>query len=232
MRFRGKQLRWGSGLCALACALAFGTAAAGAEDEPVAKPPTFNGSMVFPAIHGPDGPETFYWTVGMTEEQELVQIDERHAEVVYEGSGHRAFSIEAEQAHDATGTEVPTSFAVLEPDIVALTVHHRAGNPAKGGASFHYPVISGRPYETGFSTVRVEGPPPLAAPPASQSPPPCVVPKLAFRTLAGARERLATAGCRLGKVRGKRSPSARVVKQFRAAGTVHAPGARVAVKLG
>jgi hypothetical protein len=63
----------------------------------------------------------------------------------------------------------------------------------------------------------------------------CVVPKLAGKTLRGAKQSLRGAGCRVGTV-GKK-PAARkkrgeVVVQTPKAGKVLAPGAKVAVKLG
>jgi hypothetical protein len=207
----------------------FGVAAAAAEDEdPVAKPPQFNGSMAFPSIQSSAGAEHFLWEVQVQPGQELVQLDERHAEVLHE-DGPRAFSIVAERARDATGTEVPTSLSVIDSNHVRLTVHHRAGNPAAAGTPFRYPVSAGEPYTVGYSTVTVLMPPGEVQ---ESSPPPCVVPRLAGRSLAATRTRLTAAGCALGAVRGKRGKGARVVKQFRAAGTVLATGARVAIKLG
>lgn len=213
-------------ICLLALtALSVGSAAAEG-DELVAKPPPYNGAMAFPSIWASGGSEQYFWEVQLETEQELVQIDERHAEVLHE-SGHRAFLITAEQAHDATGAEVPTSFEVVAPNLIALTVHHRDGNPAAAGAPFQYPVIAGSPYTVGFSTVTIIMPSGEPAPPVGQ----CVTPRLTGNSLALARERLSMRGCTLGAVRGKRK-GVKIVKQFRDPGTVLAAGARVAVKLG
>lgn len=216
------------GLCLMLGTALFAVAGAAAEDdEPVAKPPPYEGDMRFPSIGAPEGPEQFSWEVHLQEGQELVQVDERRAEVRYE-DGHRAFTIAAEQAHDANGTEVPTSFEVIAPNVLTLTVHHRAGNPAEGGAPFRYPVIAGQPYTVGYSTVIVSMP----EPPAGDQAKNCVAPRLVGRRLPASRNALAKRGCTLGAVRGKRGKGTRVVKQFRAPGTVLEAGARVAVKLG
>ena len=54
---------------------------------------------------------------------------------------------------------MPTSLSVSEEKIVTLTVHHREGNPAAGGAPFDYPVIAGAGWEGGTEPVIVKGPP-------------------------------------------------------------------------
>src|SRR5690242_17892535 len=83
-----------------------------------AEPPLFDGAMTFQAIQGPDGPEEFSWEVELGEEQELRAVDERHAAVYYTDAEHIAFGIEAILAHDAIGTNVPTTLAVTQPNIV------------------------------------------------------------------------------------------------------------------
>jgi len=60
----------------------------------------------------------------------------------------------------------------------------------------------------------------------------CVVPKLQGKSLKVDRKKLREAGCKLGKVKGKKSRSAKVAKQSPKPGTVLAPGAKVNVKLG
>jgi hypothetical protein len=149
------------------------------------------------------------------EGQYLQQLDETHAGVFYE-EGHPAFSIEAVAAHAADGATVPTTLAVSQPNVITLTVHHRAGNPAAGGAPFDYPVIAGSGWEGGFQTHIVEGPP-GEMPPA---PPTCVVPDLTNRTLRASRKILHRAHCRLGRVRGERRREVRVTQQFRPVGRV------------
>jgi hypothetical protein len=177
--------------------------------------PTYDGGMTFQSIQGPDGPEEFSWEVNLYEGQYLQQLDETHAGVFYE-EGHPAFSIEAVAAHAADGATVPTTLAVSQPNVITLTVHHRAGNPAAGGAPFDYPVIAGSGWEGGFQTHIVEGPP-GEMPPA---PPTCVVPDLTNRTLRASRKILHRAHCRLGRVRGERRREVRVTQQFRPVGRV------------
>lgn len=219
-------MRWVllTALVALCGAIAPVTAAA----EPL---PVFDGDMRFQAIQGPDGPEEYAWEVKLGEEQELRQVDDRHAAVHYtDPEQHLAFQIEAELAHDASGSDVPTSLSVTQPNIITLTVHHRDGNPAANGAPFDYPVSAGPGWEGGFQTGVVEGPPDeyqLAHPPIREipeileAPPPhCVVPDLAGRTLRASRRILHSAHCELGLVRGERSRRVRVAKQYRLVGRV------------
>jgi hypothetical protein len=61
--------------------------------------------------------------------------------------------------------------------------------------------------------------------------PACVVPRLKGHKLTADRKRLKKAGCRLGKVKGHRSKSARVKKQSLKPGSVLPPGSKVNVKL-
>jgi PASTA domain len=80
----------------------------------------------------------------------------------------------------------------------------------------------------------VEYSPPVAPAPPSGSPPPvakCVVPKLTGKSLKADRKRLVKAGCRLGKVKGRKSASARVTKQSPKPGNILPLGAKVSVKL-
>ncbi len=57
----------------------------------------------------------------------------------------------------------------------------------------------------------------------------CLVPKLAGKGLRAAKRRLRRAGCAVGRVRGRRSPGARIVKQRPKPGRALASGARVAL---
>lgn len=195
-------------------------------------PPPFDVAMAFPEIQGPEGPEEFSWTVKLGEEEELRPIDDTHAAVYYADPGeHIAFPIEAAKARDATGAAVPTTLAVTQPNIITLTVHHRAGNPAAGGAPFTYPITEGPAFETGHSTVIVDmGPSQTEGAPA---PPPtlCSVPYLSGLTLKAARRQLRRSHCKLGEVRGERSRGARVVRQFRKPGRELPAGTEVGVKL-
>lgn len=189
--------------------------------EPV---PLYDG-MSFPAIQGPDGPEEFSWQVNLREGQYLQQLDETHAGVFSE-DGHPVFSIEAVAAHAADGVTVPTTLAVTAPNIITLTVHHRAGNPTASGAPFEYPVIAGSGWEGGIQTHFVEGPPGDQNVPD----PTCTVPDLGNRTLRASRKILHASHCRLGRVRGERNRAVHVVAQYRLIGKVLPAWTRVDVK--
>jgi hypothetical protein len=215
-------------VAALVCLVGPAAAVAG---EPCASDP--GSLMSFHAIQGPEDPEDYCWEVKLDEEQALRQISDREAEVYYtDPEEHHAFSITAALAHDAEGVSVPTTLAVTEPNLITLTVHHRAGNPLAGGAPFHYPVVAGAGYEGGFQSVKVEGPPPTeqGANPGVPAPT-CEVPFLQGRTLKAARRALRRAGCALGPVCGERSRGAKVVRQYRPAGKSLPAGTAVGVKL-
>jgi hypothetical protein len=173
----------------------------------------YNGPMSFGDLHGPEDPEEFSWEVNLGEEEELKEIDERHAGVYWE-DGPLAMQIEATAAHDSDGSTVPTSLAVTQPNIITLTVHHRAGNPAANGAAFVYPVTRGAGWEGGFHTEIIEMPPGELPP----SPPTCVVPDLTGRSLRASRKILHQSHCRLGAVRGEQIRTAHVVTQYRQIG--------------
>jgi hypothetical protein len=218
------------GIFALLCALVAGPTPASAE-PPV--PPEYDGLMTFPAIHGPSDPEEYSWRVDLGSKQKLRLLDDQNAEVYYE-DGHRAFGITAEPAHAVDGATVPTTIAVSGEDVITLTVHHRAGNPAAGGASFVYPVTAGTGWEGGFKTFPVSLTEPTKPGPENSAPPvpTCVVPKLAGKSLKAGRKALKTAGCKLGQVRGERSKTAKVAKQSPKPGKVLEAGTEVGVKLG
>jgi streptogramin lyase len=114
--------------------------------------PLSDGGMTFENIRDRLGPESFSWEVHLESGQELEVIDDRHAQVYFEGK-HPAFSITAIPAHDAVGTSVPTKVTVTNDHIVTLTVEHRS-------QTFVYPVIAGAGWEGGFQTFQVEMPPP------------------------------------------------------------------------
>ena len=124
---------------------------------PAAAAPKYEGLIDFPDITSPAGPEDFSWEVDLFEGKELESIDDQHAEVYYAG-GHPAYGIEAVPAHAADGANVPTTLAVSEGKIITLTVHHRAGNPAAGGAPFDYPILQGQGWEGGIISTEVKGP--------------------------------------------------------------------------
>jgi hypothetical protein len=194
--------------------------------------PSFDGAMSFSDIHGPDGPEDYCWEVKLSEGEELRQIDETRAGVFWE-DGTEAMSIIAGLAHDAEGTDVPTTLAVTGTNLLTLTVHHRAGNPAAGGEPFDYPISQGKGWEGGFQTVTVSLPPTEQGPNHSAAPPTstCEVPILQGRNLKAARRALRRSGCSLGPVHGERSRGARIVKQYRPAGKMLPAGTAVGVKL-
>jgi PASTA domain len=195
----------------------------------------YEGSGI-PKISGPSDPEEYSWKVSLSEEQELVSIDDQHAVVYYTGTEHIAFGISAPPARDAIGSAVPTSLIVSEGNVITFVVHHRAGNPATGNP-FQYPVIEGEGWEGGFETYVSQMPPPNppSQPPHEEARGPalagCVVPRLTGKSLKAHRKRLSRAGCKLGRIRGERSKTARVVKQSPKPGELLEPGARISVTL-
>lgn len=195
------------------------------------------GGMVFSQINRPEDPEDYCYEVNLSEEEELRQIDERTVQV-FQSGGFPSFTITATEASDAEGATVPTTLAKTGRNLVTLTVHHREGNPATGGAPFHYPVVDGAGWEGGFQPVVIQGPPDESelkskpSPPVAEEPAPqCDVPALQGRTLRAARLALERADCRLGPVRGKRRRGARVAKQYRRYGAVLPAGTEVGVRL-
>jgi hypothetical protein len=208
---------------ALMTAVGVGTAAA--------EVPPYQGDMGFPAIQGPADPEEYSWEVQLGDDQELREIDDRHAAVYYTDPEHLAFGIEAEAAHDADGTTVPTTIAVTQPNIITLTVHHRDGDPAAAGASFDYPVVAGEGWDGGFQT-HVVLMPPAESPVPAPAVPRCEVPDLGGRTLKASRRLLRKFNCKLGPVRGERGKGTKVAKQYRKPGRSLPAGSEVGVKLG
>jgi PASTA domain len=195
---------------------------------PAAAAPPYDGTMSFQAITDASGPEEFSWTVELGDDQELKLIDDQEAGVFYEG-GVRAFSISAESAHDAEGSNVPTTLAVSEGDVITLTVHHRAGNPLRGGASFLYPIVAGTGWEGGFQTFFVQMPPGEFPPLAG-----CRAPELKGKTLRAAKRLVRAAGCTFGGFRKRNGATARtgrVVRQSPAAGGQVAESGTVQVTL-
>jgi hypothetical protein len=217
--------------------------------------PVYGGSFGFPTIASAVAPEAYTWRVDLSARQELRQVSPTEVQVVYT-DGTESFAITAEKAHDAEGARVPTTLEMTGEDEITLTVHHRAGNPAAGGAPFDYPITAGEGWEGGpVQTVIIKGPPDETelreisererierkivetSPPAQVEPPPvvtCKVPTLRGYSLRGAKNRLRAAHCGIGAVHlatGATVGKGKVVKQFHAAGTELAAGAPVAVKL-
>jgi hypothetical protein len=194
------------------------------------------GWLDFPVLHGPEDPEGYCWELDLGEEEELAQVDDRHV-VVRWSDGTIALHIEATAAHDVEGSAVPTTIAVTGPHLITLTVHHRAGNPAAGGAPFFYPIVPGVGWEGGFRTTQVLLSEPQAAGVpayASEAQVPsarCEVPRLRGRSLKSARRALLRAHCKLGPVRGQHRRGDKVVKQYRPAGEALPAGTEVGVKL-
>jgi hypothetical protein len=191
--------------------------------------PLYVGDMSFPNIEDSSGTEEYSWKLQMSEDQALEQIDDQSALVYYVGGHHPAFSITAEAAHDAVGTNVPTTLSVTGSDVITLTVHHRAGDPNTDG-TFDYPIIAGPGWEGGYETVIVKGPPDEAelreeqerrareALEAERSGVAfgCLVPRLKGKSLRASKRRLAMEGCEIGKVtlrRDAKRNQARVVAQ-------------------
>ena len=216
--------------------------------------PTYEG-MWFGSIDGPSDPEEFSWEVILGEDQELELIDDQHAAVYYTGEGHhQAFGITAVPAHDAEGSTVLTSLAVSEGNVITLTVHHRAGNPAAGGAPFVYPVEVGQGWEGGFHTEFVIGPPDeqeirevreltaredreaLEREWAKEKPQGgCLVPRLKGKSLKASKKMLRDAECLIGNVRklkGATGETGKIVKQSFKPGTLLTPWTTVSVTLG
>jgi hypothetical protein len=220
--------------------------------------PTYEGALWFPPIHSASDPEEYSWEVRLGAEQTLELVDEQHAEAYYAPGHHPAFGITAEPAHDADGATVPTSLSVTQPDVITLTVHYRAGNPAAHGAPFEYPIIAGAGWEGGYVTERVTGPKDetelreereriareereaaqrTSAPSAGQEEDheDCLVPRLKGLSLKISKKRLRQADCRLGKLRKLKAAIAntgKVVDQDPRPGTVLAAGDKVSVKIG
>lgn len=121
--------------------------------------PAYDGDMTFRMIHGPEDPEEFSWQVMLNGDQELEAIDDQHVEIYYTEGHHPALEISAEAAHDADGSDVPTTLSVSGDSIITLTVHHRDGDPNKGGSPFAYPILAGPGWEGGYQTFIVTGPP-------------------------------------------------------------------------
>jgi tripartite motif-containing protein 71 len=108
--------------------------------------PLNDGGMIFEAIRDDTAPETYSYEVALGEDQELRQIDETDVQVFY-SFGFPAFLISAVPAHDAIGTEVPTTIHITRENVVTLTVHYKAGTE---GQPFVFPIVAGTGWEGGF----------------------------------------------------------------------------------
>lgn len=235
-------------LCALAASSTVGVGPAAAEEGDAAPIRSILDGFYLPQITSVAGFEEYPIEMELGAKQQLHQIDEHEIAVEYT-SGHLAFMVTDPLAHDAVGAAVPTSIVVSGSDVVTILVHHRAGNPAGGGAPFAYPITEGEGWEGGLRPpILIAGPPDEAelraaataptSPTSTVVPPPapaCTVPSLRGLSLHATKARLAAAGCSIGAVHlapGATDGTGRVVKQFRAVGIQIPGGVPVAVKLG
>jgi PASTA domain len=227
--------------CALLASLSVAVAPAAAAEEGNAAPlrPVSEGGLSIPVITGPNAPEEYpVQYENLIQGVRFRQVSEQLIAVEYLGRGNADWKIEALPAYAADGAAVPTSIRLSGSEkgyVVTMIVHHRAGNPAAGGAPFVYP-IQGSGREGGYFTGAVEVKPTPAAEPIAAAPlAPCKVPSLHGLSLKAAKARLRAAHCAIGTVRISAPITAdtgKVVKQFRAAGTNFPGGTAVAVKLG
>jgi hypothetical protein len=236
-----------SRLLAAVCTVSTLLVTSAASAEPL---PPYDGLMSFPEIKGPADPQDFSWKVSLSKDQALEQIDDQTALIYYERDHARAFTITAEPAHDALGTNVPTSLAVSDGGVITLTVHHRDGNPLAERAPFTYPILAGHGWESGFQTVVVAGPPDEAelqvlrelhereareAISGQHEAEACIVPRLKGKPLKAAKAQLRLAHCRLGALsakRGRRLSSARIVREHPRSGAILSPSSAVDLTLG
>jgi len=235
-----KRWGWAALFCALVASAVAVAPAAAEEGDSAPIRPLSEGGFSFPDIQGPTAPEEYPLQYERDPELTMRQVDDQTIVVEYFKYGVESGSIKAEPAHAADGAAVPTSIRLSEDAegfVVTEIVHHRAGNPAAGGASFVYPVSGGSGWVGGFHTTVVELNEPRPSspePPASAIPTPCTVPSLRGLSLRAAKAHLRSAHCVIGQVRlasGATAAKGKVVKQFRAAGTELVAGTPVAVKL-
>ena len=114
--------------------------------------PIYDGDQGFKVIRDVTAPTKYSWKLLLNAGQKLEQADPQHVAVFW-GNGDRALLISAEQAHDATGKEVPTELAAEGTDIITLTVKHTS-------ASYVYPVLAGPSFESGYTLPVIWEPPP------------------------------------------------------------------------
>jgi sugar lactone lactonase YvrE len=112
--------------------------------------PVYDGVLTFQAIRDKSAPESYSWDVNLGEGQTLQSVDSKTAKVTFD-DGRIAMLIMAEPAHDAVGTDVPTSLTVSNGHVLTLTVSHAAANHV-------YPVVAGAGWKGGFTTELIEGP--------------------------------------------------------------------------
>lgn len=225
-------------ICALLVCLAVVVSPAAAEEGNSAPiRPITEAGLTIPDIFGPEAPEEYpVQYKNLLAGVHFHQVDERTIAVEYLGTSQPDSTIEAVPAYAQDGAVVPTTLRLSEDEVgpvVTMIVHHRAGNPAAGGAPFAYPITGGPGSKKGsfVGAVEVTEPQPEPTAPVTS----CKVPALHGLSVKAARTRLRAAHCSLGQVHvpaGVTAAKGEVVKQFRPAGTKLAAGAPVAVKLG
>src|SRR4051812_40520744 len=99
--FRMSRLAWAVNLLALLSWLSIASVAVAADSSVL---PVYRGGMDFPTIHGPADPEEYSWEVKLDDGQELVAIDDQHAEIYYDGQIPMD-RIDATPARDANGSQ-------------------------------------------------------------------------------------------------------------------------------
>jgi hypothetical protein len=113
--------------------------------------PIYDGDQGFKVIRDVTAPTKYSWKLLLNAGQKLEQVDSKHVAVFW-GNGERALLISAEQAHDATGKEVPTELTAEGSDVITLTVKHTS-------VSFVYPVLAGPTFESGYTLPVIWEPP-------------------------------------------------------------------------
>jgi hypothetical protein len=112
--------------------------------------PIYDGDQSFKVIRDATAPTKYSWKVLLNANQKLQQVDPQDVAVFW-GNGERALLISAEQAHDATGKEVPTTLTAEGSDVITLTVNHTS-------AAFVYPVVAGPSFQASYTEVIVWDP--------------------------------------------------------------------------
>jgi len=119
------------------------------------------------------------------------------------------------------GTSTSYGFTTPESSPAMVAVASALITKLKPGTTYHYRLLATR--SDGATTKSPDG--------TVTTPPACLVPNLKGKKLKAARKALTKADCKLGKIKGEKSKSAKVIKQNPKPGKVLAPGAQVNVKL-
>lgn len=105
--------------------------------------PEFDGVMQFETIRSAAAPEQYLFHVKKGPRQSLKQIDPTDIGL-FDEAGVESVLVTAEEAWDAVGHRVESTVAIVGPEEIAMTVHHRAGGVV-------YPVVAGAEPQTGYS---------------------------------------------------------------------------------